>query len=181
MDLLPAEILYVVLGKLSSLDDLGALWLTNRRIARLCGEVSSKTLWAIAYRHRWANASCSCKLTVLESEDPSTLPFRVRAWLYRRASRRAFGRSEESLAGCSSFEESSDLCYVFCGKKGQAGVTVWDNIAEWRKVWRIFQRHLVMQRVQRVNRHDPTVKAGWRRMDGTRSRLDEADSQVGVN
>lgn len=113
MDTLPVEVFGSVLEHVCSLNDLGALWRVNRRMALLCGSVRPKTLWRITYRTCWSDCwrhdeveegigcSCNCSVVAPALYDPTSAPFKVRAWLYRRASIRSFGRSEEALGGCA--------------------------------------------------------------------------------
>ena len=43
---------------------------------------------------------CDCSVVAPALEEPESVPFKVRAWLYRRASLRSFERSEEDLGRC---------------------------------------------------------------------------------
>lgn len=107
----------MVLEHLDSLEVLGALWLINRQSAQLDDNFLSKTLWGITYRTygfricwpytRWSHGQelkkeKECDRTVIMPSlcKTESIPFKVLAWLYRRASLRWFGMSEESLAGC---------------------------------------------------------------------------------
>ena len=46
MDRLPKDVFDMVVEKVSSLDDLGALWLTNRCMASMCKGIQAKTFVA---------------------------------------------------------------------------------------------------------------------------------------
>ena len=112
MDALSDDLFYVVLEHIWSLNDLEALWLTNRRAARLCNNMSSKTLWRIAYRTCWADCKrhqeeedgmgspCDCNVVVPVLQEPESVPFKVRAWLYQRASVRSFGNRNRCRSKC---------------------------------------------------------------------------------
>ena len=192
MDGLPVEVFGLVLEHVCSLNDLGALWLVNRRTAQLCGSIRGKTLWRITYRTCWSEcllheeveegmgSPCNASVVAPALYHSTSGPFKVRAWLYRRASRRSFGRSEEGLGGCvirdgDCLENVYDR-FCFHGFHGGGKLASWPDDSddwgsdgedekgrEWRKVWLEFKRHLVMQRVQRVNQGDGTVKAWWKR------------------
>ena len=180
MEILPVELFGMLLEHISSLNDLGALWLVNRQTARLCAIIPAKTVWRITYRtldrdceHHMADEEapdefpCNCSVVKPALEDPRSVPFKVRAWLYRCASVRSFGRSNESLSGCIVSIED-DVENPFDPERGRRKLGIpWHEVCEedsdietgeWAKVWLILKRHLVMQRVQRVNSGDETVK-----------------------
>jgi len=182
---LPPEVMYNVLEHVDSLDDLGSLSLANKWMADLVGNIRAKTLWRIAYRtcHRRGCdlhqeeqdevSPCNCSVVVPALQEPGSAPFKVRQWLYRRASMRAFGSSKEALSGCIISKQDDlknpytmDIFNGFDKRLGRADACEEDvdvEEREWDQVWLIFKRHLVMQRVQRVNLGDGRVKAGWRR------------------
>ncbi len=178
MDSLPPEVFDIGLEHMTSLEDLGALWLMNRQAARQCANVRARTLWKITYRTFDGECErcdlpppdrCNCNVVKPALEEPESVPFKVRAWLYRRASLRSFGTSQEALGRCvvSVADDMKNPYDVIRG--GTLGVlsdTVEDydaKVGEWRKTWTIFKRYLTMQRVQRVNRGDLTVRPEWRR------------------
>ena len=183
MDALPPEIFDMVVENLSSLDDLGALWLTNRRVASMCANIRAKTLWRIAYRICYKDCAnhdevkermgspLDCSVVGPALEEPGSVPFKVRAWLYRRVSMRSFGRSEEVLGRCTiRKDEDLENPYDFSRGSRKLGILFkeWceeDDVEEreWAKVWLTFKRHLVMQRVQRVGLGDRMVRPEWRR------------------
>ncbi len=184
MEALPGEVFYVLLEHIGSLNDLGALWLMNRRAAWLCNNIPAKLLWRIAYRtcYTW---NCenddevllhNCSVVVPALQEPSSVPFKVRQWLYRRASMRAFGRSKEALSGCIILKKDDlknpyvpDFSNNFRSRLGIGSSSGWyeedafEEEREWDQVWLIFKRHLVMQRVQRVNLGDGQVRPEWSR------------------
>ena len=57
MDRLPKDVFDIVVEKVSSLDDLGALCLTNRCMALTCYSIQAKTLWRIT--HRCCHTDCA--------------------------------------------------------------------------------------------------------------------------
>jgi hypothetical protein len=188
MDNLPAEVFDIVLEHIQSLDDLGALSLVNRQAARQCLDIRPKVLWRIAYRtcrgycnrhgeEKGAWCPCDCSVVVPALEEPESVPFKVRAWLYRRASARSFGISEEALERCIiPVEEDMKNPYAFDildpeNARRKLGVPHGDYCEEddveereWNLIWLTFKRHLVMQRVQRVNVGDWMVRPEWKRL-----------------
>ncbi|KAF7502402.1 hypothetical protein GJ744_005854 [Endocarpon pusillum] len=118
------------------------------------------------YLEEEGGSGCDCSVVVPSLVDPDSVPFKVRAWLYRRASRRAFGRSEDDLGGCMDLDRDLDNPYNEDLRPAQG--MFWDEedlrkVKEWEVVWVQFRRHLLMQRVQRVNTGDPRVKPEWTR------------------
>jgi len=190
MDRLPPELFGIILEQVCSLDDLGSLWLVNKQVAWMCDSIRPKTLWRIAYRTCWRKCEyhqeeedCpGCSVVESALEDPASVPFKVRTWLYRRASRQSFGCSEEALQGCMvacwkdmdfnpySRERGDRKLGIQMDAEGDSDEedergrnSVDREEGEWERVWLIFKRHLVMQRVQRVNVGDPTVPLEWKR------------------
>ena len=199
MDALPVEVFGLVLEHVCSLNDLGALWQVNRQMALYCGNIRAKTLWRITYRTCWRDcprhdgmeedtgSPCNCSVVEPALYDFTSAAFKVRAWLYRRASERSFGRSEEALGRCViRMDEDLENPYDKEGPNGGGKLVAWpegsddwdddewqryadeqdEQVREWAKVWQIFKRHLVMQRVQRVNQGDPTAMRHWKRSYG---------------
>ena len=117
---------------------------------------------------------CRCEVAEASVEYPKSTPFKIRAWLYRRGCRRCFGKSEEDLAGCAKttgYVLEYPYGMEFMGENENfASENQWElfgeayniSVGEWRKIWLIFKRHMVMQRVQRVNMGDSSVKAEWK-------------------
>ncbi len=183
---LPLELLYNVVEHMDSLDDLGSLMLTNRLMADLGRGIRAKTLWRIAYRTGRADCErhdeeedgmcypCDCRVVKPALQEPESVYFKVRAWLYRRASKWSFGTSEEALDRCIISVEN-DMKNPYDPFRGGKLATLDGSfedldarVGEWDMVWLIFKRHLVMQRVQRVNLGDGTagryrrrVAEGW--------------------
>ena len=180
MDTLPAELFDVLLEHIWSLDDLGALCLVNQRAARLCANILPKTLWRIAHRTCHADCDnhqdefpCGCSVVVPALQEPESVPFKVRAWLYRRASVRSFGTSEEVLRRCIvSVNEDMKNPYEYDPYDPEHGrrklgipfeeFCEGDDFEEreWKKVWLIFKRHLV---------GDGTVRPEWRKSQKERA------------
>jgi hypothetical protein len=176
LDLAP-ELMHEVLGHVECLDDLGSLMLTNRWMADLGRNIRAKTLWRITIRSCnleclcHDDGPCWCGLVQPALEKPESRPFKVRAWLYRRASVRSFGISEEWLEGCQvilsaefnpyDLESCAYSCYI--GSQLDSDEQYEAKVREWSVLWITFQRYLTMQRVQRVNLGDATVEPYWRR------------------
>jgi len=185
MDCLSTEIFDAVLEHISSLDDLHALWLTSHRAAWSCANMLPQTLWQITYRtlcrnciFREENRLCGadeyslergCDVALSSLQEPGSVPFKVRAWLYRRASLRSFGISEEVLSGCvvlraDDLENPYEIIYG-SGKLSTGRRKDDDNddtkAREWAAIWCIFKSYLVTQRVQRVNLGDARVRPEW--------------------
>ncbi len=128
-------------------------------------------------------SSCDCSVVAPALHDPTSMPFKVRAWLYRRASEKSFVISKEALGRCVIWDdEDLENPYDNDRQYGSGKLYTWpddshgwdddecqryadgqdEEAAEWARIWHIFKRHLVMQRVQRVNQGDPTVRPQWR-------------------
>ncbi len=152
----------------------------NRRTALLCNNISTKVLWRIAYRtchckdcDNHIGFPCNCSVVVPALQEPESVPFKVRQWLYRRANIRSFGSSKEALSGCI-ISKKDDLKSLYavddffgeCERRLGNNDTCHEDVdaeeREWDQVWLIFKRHLVMQRVQRVNLGDGQVRPEWR-------------------
>ncbi len=173
---LPPELMYNVLEHVDSLDDLASLSLTNKWMAELVRNIRGKTLWRITMRscnmecRSHDDGPCWCGMVQPALEEPVSRPFRVRAWLYRRASLSSFGTSEEALGRCIVLMEN-DMTNPYDAENSWGPLSsstdsheeCWAKVREWAKLWCIFKRHLVMQRVQRVNVHDERVRPEWRR------------------
>jgi len=176
---LPPELMYNVLEHVDSLDDLASLSLTNKWMAELVRNIRAKTLWRITMRGscsspssllRRHDRSCWCGMVQPALEEPVSRPFKVRAWLYRRASLSSFGTSEEALGRCIVLMEN-DMTNPYDAEKSWGPLSSSTDsheecrakVKEWAKLWCIFKRHLVMQRVQRVNVGDESVRPEWRR------------------
>ena len=169
---LPPELIGKVLGYLSCLEDLRSFSLTNRLMAGYVRNIEAKTLWWITTRSvgfncgRHADGLCWCGTVVPALEQNGSRPWKVRAWLCRRASTFSFGRSEESLAGCqvpvvgvkpphdTRRRQRLELDVVESDE---------EEAKEWDVVWLTFARYLTQQRVQRVNVGDSEVRPEWRR------------------
>ncbi len=166
---LPPEVMDNVLEHVDCLNDLGSLSLTNRRMASVVRNVGGKTLWRITMRslrfncglHVEGRCLCWWRHGLMEAslERPYSRPWRVRAWLYRRASIRSFGHSEESLAGC----QVPVVCLRLYARSDAMSVDDLEREREWNAVWRTFARYLTGQRVQGVNMRDGRVRPEWRR------------------
>ena len=187
---LPSEILLQVVEHLPLLADWAALYRSCRQMACLCSCVSLGQLWGLMLRScrerirafpmrehwmerkRWPSIEWQIEKGFLDPSDPREVPFKVCEWLYRRESRRCFGRSEESLFACRVSP------YGLCDRRnpyrwgvGKLGLKEYSvdscnwadaQAEEWETIWRTFTIYLTMQRVQRVNRGDPDVKEYWR-------------------
>ncbi len=181
----PPEVMDNVLEHVDSLGDLGSLSFTNRTMAGLVGSMRAKTLWRITMRsgdyctkyctlHDGDGGRCWCGLMNHALGEARSRPFRVRAWLYRRASRGVFGHSEESLEGCQVpirdfnpyHAETEGPCL------GHEDDDDYREVREWNLIWMSFIRYLTMQRVQRVNTGDEKARPQWRR--GYWERLESA-------
>ena len=183
MDKIPIEVFDKVLQNISSLTDLDALWRTCRGIACVCATIRSKTLWQITYRTLCNDCIyppeyrlCSeedeyslergCNVAVSSLLVPTSRPFKVRSWLYRRASLRSFGVSKEELGRCIVLR-NNDLqnpyeLYCAPGKLSNShSVATYNKAREWAAIWCTFKICLVTQRVQRVNVDDPKIKQEW--------------------
>jgi hypothetical protein len=169
---LPPELMFNVLEHVDTLDDLASLLLTNKGMADLGRNIRAKTLWRITMRSGdcWRHDDGPCGLVQPVFEEPESRPFKVRAWLYRRASLSSFGTSEEALGRCIVLMEN-DMTNPYDAEKSRGPLSSSTDsheecrakVKEWAKLWCIFKRHLVMQRVQRVNVGDESVRPEWRR------------------
>lgn len=140
----------------------------------MCDSIRFKTLWRIAYRTCWRKCENhqekedypGCSVVKPALENPGSVLFKVRAWLYRRASRQSFGCSEEALQGYMvacwedmdfnpySPERGGSKLGIQMDAEGDSDEedergrnSVDRGEGEWERVWLIFKRHLVMQRV----------------------------------
>jgi len=162
---LPLELMCNVMEHVDCLDDLRSLSLTNRLMAGYVGSIEAKTLWGITVRsfqfdcglHVDGRCLCWCwrGLVGPSLERAGSRPWKVRAWLYRRASIRSFGHSEECLAGCQ--------VPIVCLRPNARSVEELEWNREWNAVWTTFGRYLTRQRVERVNMRDGRVRPEWRR------------------
>ncbi len=174
---LPSEVMYNVLEHVDSLDDLGSLSLTNKWMADLVRNIRAKTLWRITMRtgdcctkhcEKHDGDHCWCGLIEPALGQHDSRPWKVRAWLCRRASIRSFGHSEESLEWCQvpihDFNpyhvETEGPCLA---SQSCTDEEYHDERQGWNLVWMEFIRHLTMQRVQRVNSGDCLVRPEWTR------------------
>lgn len=103
-------------------------------------------------------------------QEPESVSFKVRAWLYQRASVRSFGTSKEVLGRCI-VQKNNDLENPYEDRRygwGKLNTECKEDSdpkpGEWARFWLIIKRYWVMQRVQRVNLGDGTVRPQWRRI-----------------
>ncbi len=179
---LPPEVVYNVLEHVDSLNDLGSLSLTNKWMAELVGNIRAKTLWRITMRTGDSctkeceshddSGHCWCGLMESALGQHDSRPWKVRAWLYRRASMRSFGHSKESLEWCQvpihdfnpyHVETEGPCLASWSGMDEEYDDDNYREVRGWSLVWMEFIRHLTMQRVQRVNTGDARARAEWTR------------------
>ena len=99
MDNLPLEVINAILTRLDTLKDLEPLSLVNQRMASACSGIPGKALWGVLLKTTAADhnrgynccdlkvsGACFACLSLYKSiNEQGTLPFKVRAWLFRRA------------------------------------------------------------------------------------------------
>lgn len=174
MEDLPPEVLTAIVEQLESLRDLQSLFLVNRRIALVCTEIRAKALWQILLKsesHKSIDqrynldhdGGCFACLSLYESIfRRETAPYKVRAWLYRRASRRIESPEfAKDWAGhvwklVDAEEADPDLFQmVECWCPGRACLDP-SMCIEWKKGWRnLWQDHM-------NERRPPSYIAGWK-------------------
>ena len=167
------EILNAILEQLGSLRDLESLSCVSRRMALVCTEIQAKTLWRILLRgesqqcfdQRYNldhDGDCFACLSLYESIFRlESAPYKVRAWLYRRASRRIESPEfAKDWAGhvwklVDAEEANPDLFQtVECWCPGRACLDP-SMCIEWKKGWRnLWQDHM-------NERRPPSHTAGW--------------------
>jgi len=154
---LPPELMDNVLEHVPTLDDLGALSLTSRRVNLFCNRVSATTLRRITERCTYTKVyklgdmgrrperrrSQPKEVVMAAFNQPLSRPYKVREWLYRRGSRRWFGGGEDLLEGWPRRLLDGQVSEV---------------VDEWRILKRHIAMHIATQRVQRVDRSDLTAK-----------------------
>ena len=173
MEDLPTEVLVAIVERLESPRDFQSLLSVNRRIALVCTEIRAKTLWEIlleSERYKGIDqrynldhdGGCFACLSLYESIfRRETAPYKVRAWLYRRASKRIESPEvAKDWAGhiwklVDAEEGDPDLLQrVECWCPGRVCLDQ-SMCIEWKKGWRnSWQDHM-------NERRPPSNIAGW--------------------
>lgn len=165
---LPAEVMYNVLEHVQCLDDFQSISLTSRWMADLCRNIPAKTLWWTTVRscdmECWSHETCWCGLVKPALTTPKSRPFKVRAWLYRRACWRSFGVSgdalEDVLEACqvdvrepfNPYDVESETEGPWLDVESDTDSEYERRVRVWNTIWATFTRYLTMQRVQRLCR-----------------------------